>query len=161
LVNEALCAENCLGRWIWKSGDILHSAQVPWEVQAINTCPDNFLWEKNKSAIVTVAPGLYQISFGFYQRKAPVVRIFVNGEVIFTVNSSSAGGSGTAVSYAEGKENFFGGNSDQVCKVNKHSAGNITGLTLSEFVALPARARLTVCYESETSGEGFLSVRKL
>ena len=22
LVNEALCAENCVGRWIWKSGDL-------------------------------------------------------------------------------------------------------------------------------------------
>jgi hypothetical protein len=26
LVNEALCAENCLGRWIWKSGELLHHA---------------------------------------------------------------------------------------------------------------------------------------
>lgn len=32
LVNEALCAENCLGRWIWKSGDLYHKNQVPWEV---------------------------------------------------------------------------------------------------------------------------------
>ena len=24
LVNEALCAENCLGRWIWKTGDLYH-----------------------------------------------------------------------------------------------------------------------------------------
>jgi hypothetical protein len=45
LVNEALCAENCVGRWIWKSGDLQQQNQVPWEVQAINTCPDNFLWE--------------------------------------------------------------------------------------------------------------------
>jgi len=22
LVNEALCAENCVGRWVWKSGDL-------------------------------------------------------------------------------------------------------------------------------------------
>jgi hypothetical protein len=22
LVTEALCAENCLGRWIWKSGEV-------------------------------------------------------------------------------------------------------------------------------------------
>jgi hypothetical protein len=59
LVNEALCAENCLGRWIWKSGDLYHKNQVPWEVQAINTCPDNFLWDKDKSSLICVAPGLY------------------------------------------------------------------------------------------------------
>lgn len=32
LVNEALCAENCVGRWIWKSGDLVNKNQVPWEV---------------------------------------------------------------------------------------------------------------------------------
>jgi len=73
LVNEALCAENCVGRWIWKSGDLYHKNQVPWEVQAINTCPDNFLWEKNKSSLICVAPGLYQVSFGFYTKKDPMI----------------------------------------------------------------------------------------
>lgn len=32
LVNEALCSENCVARWIWKSGDMLNKNQVPWEV---------------------------------------------------------------------------------------------------------------------------------
>lgn len=69
LVNEALCAQNCVGRWIWKSGEIKPNNLVPWEVQPLNTCPDNFLWEKAKTSIVTVAPGLYEISFGFYSKK--------------------------------------------------------------------------------------------
>ena len=73
LVNEALCAENCVGRWVWKSGDLHHQSLVPWEVQAINTCPDNFLWEKNQSTLILAAPGLYQISFGFYSKKQPIV----------------------------------------------------------------------------------------
>jgi hypothetical protein len=34
---------------------------VPWEVQAINTCPDNFIWEANKTSLVSVAPGLYEV----------------------------------------------------------------------------------------------------
>lgn len=59
LVQEALCAENCLGRWIWKSSSLQGASQVPWEVQSINTCPENFLWEKNKTAVVMAAPGLY------------------------------------------------------------------------------------------------------
>lgn len=70
LVNEALCAQNCVGRWIWKSGEV-KQALVPWEVQALNTCPDNFLWEKGKTSVVAVAPGLYEVSFGFYSKKGP------------------------------------------------------------------------------------------
>ena len=72
LVNEALCAQNCVGRWIWKSGEVKAPQRlVPWEVQALNTCPDNFLWDKGKTSVVAVAPGLYEVSFGFYSKKGP------------------------------------------------------------------------------------------
>ena len=118
LVNEALCAENCTGRWIWKSGDVHSQNQVPWETQAINTCPDNFLWEKCKTSIVSVAPGLYQISYGFFSKKTPKVQIYVNGEQIHFAGSKlmPVGAS------ANSKELYSNG--------GKHSAGNITGYTL-------------------------------
>lgn len=61
LINEALCAENCIGRWIWKSG-VAKSSGIPWEVQAVNTCPDNFIWEKGQTCVITTAPGLYEVS---------------------------------------------------------------------------------------------------
>jgi hypothetical protein len=31
-INEALCAENCCGRWLWKSGELHNGYAVPWEV---------------------------------------------------------------------------------------------------------------------------------
>ena len=65
-INEALCAENCVARWLWKSGDLINGCAVPWEDQSVNTCPENFLWQEDKTLILTVAPGLYEISFGFY-----------------------------------------------------------------------------------------------
>lgn len=88
LINEALCAQNCVGRWIWKSGEMKNNNLVPWEVQALNTCPDNFLWEKNKTSIVSVAPGLYEISFGFYSKKQPTIQIHLNGEPLMSVQKS-------------------------------------------------------------------------
>jgi len=144
LVNEALCAENCTGRWIWKTGDLLHANQIPWEVQAINTCPDNFLWDKNKSAIVLVAPGLYQLSIGFYSRKLPKLKVYVNNEVIFTILPPVTDAN---------KENHAVDNRNVITA--RHSAGNIAGLTFTDFVALPARARLSIGYDSDTLGEGF------
>ena len=32
LITEALCAENCVARWVWKSGELLQGQQIPWEV---------------------------------------------------------------------------------------------------------------------------------
>jgi hypothetical protein len=34
---------------------------VPWEVQISNTLPDNFLWEKEKTGILIITPGLYEV----------------------------------------------------------------------------------------------------
>ena len=36
LINEALCAENCVGRWLWKSGSLKNGFAVPWEAQSVN-----------------------------------------------------------------------------------------------------------------------------
>lgn len=33
LINEAICSENCIGRWVWKSGELKASCLIPWEVQ--------------------------------------------------------------------------------------------------------------------------------
>ena len=90
-LNELMCAENCSARWMWKSGNLAPNGYaVPWEVQSINTCPENFLWEEDKSVILTVAPGLYEISLGFFCHKKPTVQVLVNGETILTaVNSAS------------------------------------------------------------------------
>jgi hypothetical protein len=85
-INEALCAQNCIGRWIWKSGELLSQNIVPWDIQSINTCADNFLWDKGKNSVVTVAPGLYEICCGFYSKKLPLVQVFVNGEAILSIN---------------------------------------------------------------------------
>ncbi len=55
----------------------------------MNTLPDNFLWEKDKTSILTVAPGLYEISFGFFSRNKPNIQVLVNGEPIITCMNNS------------------------------------------------------------------------
>ena len=146
-INEALCAENCVGRWLWKSGELVNGYAVPWEVQSVNTCPENFLWDEDKTLILTVAPGLYEITFGFYSAKKPTVQLLVNGEAVLSaVNSASY-----VIHHSSGKLKGLG----------KHSAGNLAGLTLIDFVALPARARISISYSGDLGAEGFLGLRKL
>ena len=90
-LNEVICAENCSARWLWRSGQLSPNGYaVPWEAQSVNTCPENFLWEEDKTVILTVAPGLYEITLGFFCAKKPTVQVLVNGETILTaVNSAS------------------------------------------------------------------------
>ena len=147
-INEALCAENCAARWLWKSGELLNGFAIPWEIQTINTCPENFLWDEDKSTVLTVAPGLYEINFGFFSSKQPTVQVLVNGEPILSaVNTSSY-----VIHHSSGKLKPSG---------KTHPDGNLTGLTMIDFIALPARARVTLSYKGENRCEGFLGLRKL
>jgi hypothetical protein len=146
-INQALCAENCVARWIWKSGDLKSGFAIPWEIESINTCPENFLWEQDKSNIMTVAPGLYEINFGFFSKKKPTVQLLVNGEpCLSAVNSASY-----VIHHSSGK----------LKSSSKNKEGNIAGLTLIDFVALPARARVSISFSGESTAEGFLGLRKL
>ena len=175
LIMESLCSEHLLGRWIWKSGRVKGEKHaVPWNVQnsarkgaeaaarvrlivsscpmmcvraAVNTNPENFVWERDRCAITTVAPGLYEVSFGFFTRKKPSVQLLVNGEpVLSAVNSASY-----AVHHSSGR----------LAAVGPHPAGNVTGLTLIDYIALPPKARISCSYQGEEGGEGFLGLRKL
>jgi hypothetical protein len=147
LINEALCAENCVARWIWKSGQVRNGYAIPWEIQTVNTAPDNYLWEKEKTSVMVVSPGLYEISLGFYCNKKPTVQLLINGEpVLSAVNSASY-----VIHHSSGK----------LKNVGKHSSGNITGLTLIDFIAIPERARLSISYSGEEGAEGFMGLKKL
>jgi hypothetical protein len=60
----------------------LKDSLIPWEVEIMNTCPHNFVWEKEKTGIIVVASGLYEVSFGFFGRLKPEVSLLVNGEAV-------------------------------------------------------------------------------
>jgi len=71
----------------------------------------------------------------------------VNGEAVLSaVNSSSY-----VIHHSSGK----------LKGMSKHSSGNLAGLTLIDFIALPARARISISYSGELGAEGFLGLRKL
>jgi hypothetical protein len=79
---------NCISNpcKIWKSGKTKSGQGVPWNIQLVNTNAQNFLWEKDKVNIVVIAPGLYEITFGFFCKKKneATVQILINGLPVMT-----------------------------------------------------------------------------
>lgn len=147
VINEAMLAQNRVARWIWKNGKLKSGHGVPWNVQMINTNPENFIWEKDRVNIIVVQPGLYEICFGFYAKKKPTVQLHINGEpVLSAINSASY-----VVHHSSGR----------VASITGHSSGNITGLTLIDFIAIPERAKVAISYSGDEKAEGFMSLRKL
>ena len=136
-LNEMLCSENCVARWIWRSGDVRTGFSIPWEIESVNTCPDNFIWEVGNTSVIAAAPGLYEITFAIFARKKPNIEVLVNGQAIF-IEFNCAG------------KNW-----------GRHSDGNIVAASTIDFITLPARARVSMTYSGELGAEGFIGLRKL
>ncbi|OMJ93944.1 hypothetical protein SteCoe_3000 [Stentor coeruleus] len=85
-----LWSGNSLGRWAWKSGDLRNSNLIPWEQQLCNTIPEILMWEKDKTSIVIMTPGIYLINLALISKKKSRVQFNINGECILDASSKSA-----------------------------------------------------------------------
>ena len=95
-------------------------------------------------------------------------QVLVNGEPVLTATGQGSGGlihhSGAAAAPALLPGPAGGPTSGAiVAAAGKHSAGNVTGLTASDFLALPANAQVSMVVHGDgaNQAEGFLMLRKV
>ena len=140
IINDTLCNENCIGRWMWKSGNIKNNYLIPWESQTVNTSPDNFIWEKEKTFILIKEEGLYELNLGFYSEKRPSIQVVENGEII--INSQ---------------------NNNVVNKKIMGKSGDVNSLkalSIIEFIMVKKESKISVIFYGG-KGSGFIGLKKL
>ena len=145
LINDIICNENQVGRWLWKSGRVNGGYTIPWDTQSVNTSPDNYIWEKDKTIITVIKGGVYQVCLGFYANKKPIVQIIVNSEMIISANSNNV----------NGKNNNLNNSMTNNKKIKK-----MTGISLIDFIILQDNSKIAVTYNGE-EGFGFIGLKKL
>ena len=140
IINDTLCSENCIGRWLWKSGTNKNNYLIPWESQSVNTSPNNFIWEKDKTFILINEEGLYELNLGFYSEKKPSIQVVVNGEII--INSQNNNTLNKKIIGKNGEVN------------------NIIGLSIIEFIMVKKQSKISVLFYGG-KGNGFIGLKKL
>ncbi len=68
-----------VGRWLWESGTLKAGSLIPWEKEAANTIPDHFFWEKNKTSILVLAAGMYELTACVFSNNCSVT-LQINGD---------------------------------------------------------------------------------
>ncbi|RHY30149.1 hypothetical protein DYB32_004620 [Aphanomyces invadans] len=136
---------------------------IAWTVQVVNTNPDVFAWEKGSDHVTAIVPGLYQLQASFFTDYAPTLQVLVNGEPAFVVqglavHERSRRVMTTCVRRRE-KGDALGPHGQR--RRRRHTAGNVTGISLCDFLALPPRATVSVTYDIDERAQGFLTLRKL
>jgi hypothetical protein len=129
-----------VGRWSWQSGDVKPGGLIPWESEAANTVPDYFFWEKDKTSILIISAGIYEVTVSVFS-KSSIIVILANGE---------------QVNHNKGEENANSLNK----RVKKRKEKEVGSNSVREYLMLPNRSRISVSCAGEI-GEGFLNIRRI
>lgn len=144
-ITRQLRSEMYQARYIWKDGRTSAKQTIQWSAQAVNSNSDVFLWQFGSDEIWLHLPGLYHLQAAFFTTSSPAIQVLVNGEPAILVHSS-----------ADLKEVAF-----SCYQRLHHTAGNLAGLSVDVFLALPARAVVAISYDIEEKVQGFLNFRKI
>ena len=63
---------------MWTSGEVKAGGLLPWERESANTVPDYFFWEKDKTSILIMIEGVYEVTACVFG-KGSSVSILANG----------------------------------------------------------------------------------
>ncbi|KAJ3109635.1 hypothetical protein HDU97_003109 [Phlyctochytrium planicorne] len=139
------------GQWIWRSNQLKNGSAIPWNFETANTDPDNFKWEQEQPFIRVAEAGLYEITFAFFTKSRPSIQVVVNGEsVMSAINSPTY-----VVHHGSGFVHGGEGKLEQGC---------VTGISLMDFLALPAKSTVALHYHANKKMpmcHGFLGLKRL
>ena len=160
LINETLCEENKLGKWSWTMSKLKNNNRIIWDIQEINTFPDNYILENEKSVLLIKQKGIYEIIFGFYgYNKKPNIQILVNNDVIISnsnKNNKTLYENGNSVLKTTNSE-FFKGNRNMAINGGFRNA---TGITFIDYINIENNSKLSVFYNGD-NGKGFFCIKKI
>ena len=156
-INTYLAKENSVGKWIWKSGNVSKGYAVPWEIQIINTMPENFIWEKDDICILVKEKGIYLLSLGFFVKEKPTIQVIINGETVLSQVNSNA-----FIVRQENSNEFSNINFGFVKEDENENGYNcITGITMNEFLCLENMSKILISYSGNESVKGMMSLKHI
>jgi hypothetical protein len=143
MINDIICNENQVGRWLWKSNK-KNKLAIPWDIQSVNTAPDNYLWEKNGINLNVINGGIYQISLGLYfnfnVNKKIQAQIIVNSDNVINVKNNNF------------NSDFYNNKGNNLKKMNS--------ISYNDFILLKDNSKIIVTFSGE-EGFGFIGLKKL
>ncbi|GMH33140.1 hypothetical protein BSKO_00974 [Bryopsis sp. KO-2023] len=119
--------------WQWNCGRTKSNGAVYWDAESLNSDPDNFVWEKDKTFITCTRAGLYKVSTSFFSLRRPTIQVVVNGKSLLTSPPST--------------------------RTSNNNSAVLVGATCEDFLSIPERSRVSVKLQGDDRGEGFLALK--
>ena len=86
IINNIFLTENARGVWKWVSSKLKNN-YIPLEIEYYNTMRDNFLWEEDRTSLMILNKGVYNIKIVIFSNESDAnVTLVINGENLVSKN---------------------------------------------------------------------------
>ena len=138
VINNIYLTENSTGIWKWVSSK-LYNGYIPLEIEYYNTMRDNYLWEEDRTSLMIINKGVYNVKIVIFTNDPEIkVALVVNGEnlIIKGVEKSQPG--------------------EIIPKNNKFYLQNIK---IDEFLNINDKVRVSILFKGKSTGSrGYLKI---
>lgn len=156
ILHSRVVSELTGGLWLWTSRQLTTDGLVPWDSQVVNAAPSSLLWRAGTTGVMVKLPGLYRLSISVFTSLPVAVTILLNDEPLLSIQPDSPADRVSSYANAQGlREERY------AVKRLRHSAGDVSAVSVDEPLSLPANATISVRYQSAAASQAFLALRKL
>jgi hypothetical protein len=156
ILHSRVVSELTGGLWLWTSRQLTTDGLIPWDSQVVNAAPSSLLWRAGTTGIMVKLPGLYRLSISVFTSLPVALTILLNDEPLLSVQPDAAEDRVSSYANAQGlREERY------AVKRLRHSAGDVSAVSVDEPLSLPANATISVRYQSAATSQAFVALRKL
>jgi len=137
VINNIYLTENATGIWKWVSSK-LKNGYIPLEVEYYNTMRDNFLWEEDRTSLMIINKGVYNIKIVVFTNELNInIILVINGENIINKNLDEK-------------------NRDVIRQNNKI---NFRKIEIDEVISINDKVRVSILFSGKnTNAKGFMKI---
>ena len=137
IINNIFLTENATGIWKWVSSK-LKNGYIPLEIEYYNTMRDNFLWEEDRTSLMIINKGVYNIKVIIFTSEEDAnVILVINGENLVSKKNEEK-------------------NRDNPGKNNKF---NFNKICIDEIVNINDKVRVSILFSGNNiNAKGFMKI---
>ena len=141
IINNIYLTENATGVWKWVSSK-LKNGYIPLEIEYYNTMRDNFLWEEDRTSLMIVNKGVYNIKIVIFSNEIDTnVTLVINGENLVSKNNENK--NRDDIGLLQGDNNKF----------------NFKKIVIDEFISINDKVRISILFSGKSMNvKGYMKI---
>ena len=141
IINNIYLTENATGVWKWVSSK-LKNGYIPLEIEYYNTMRDNFLWEEDRTSLMIVNKGVYNIKIVIFSNELDTnVTLVINGENLVSKNNENK--NRDDIGLLQGDNTKF----------------NFKKIVIDEFISINDKVRISILFSGKSLNvKGYMKI---